>query len=251
MSKRFDGKVVLVTGSTSGMGRTTAERFAKEGAKVVISGRREDDGLTVVASIENVGGSASFFRADVSKEEDVKALVASTVAKYGQIDVLFNNAGVEGKNGPITTLEASDWDFTFGVNVRGTWLVTKHAFPWLAKTKGVIINNSSVAASKGMLGTSIYGASKAAIEAFTRATAIEFAHAGVRVNAVSPGPIATDMGTRFFGSQEALNGFGNTMPAGRPGATDDIADVVLFLASNESSYILGQVIQVDGGFTAK
>jgi len=250
--KRFDSKVVLVLGGNAGIGRAAAEAFAREGAKVVVSARREDQGVAVVQGIQKAGGTAKFIRADVAKEADVQAAIDGTVKEYGRLDVLFNNAGIEGKNGPIAGLSAADFEETFGVNVRGTWLAMKHALPHLAKTKGNIVNNSSVVAEAGFPNFSIYSASKGAVNALTRAAAMEFIPQGIRVNAVAPGPIETDMAARAFGSLEALREVAKAMvPAGAPGAVEDIAEAVLYLASPEARFVVGQVLTVDGGFTAR
>jgi NAD(P)-dependent dehydrogenase (short-subunit alcohol dehydrogenase family) len=249
--KRFEGKVALVTGGNAGIGRATALAFAREGAKVVVSARREAEGIAVVKEIQAAGGSASFVRADVASESDIVAMVAHAVAKFGKLDVVFNNAGVEGKVGPIETLGAADFDETFSINVRGSWLVMKHALPHLTATKGTIVNNSSVVADLGMAGTTIYAASKGAITTLTRTAAIEFAKAGVRVNAVSPGPIQTDMGARFFGSLDNMRGFAQTaVPLGVPGAPNDIAEAVLYLASPQASFVTGQALTLDGGLAS-
>jgi NAD(P)-dependent dehydrogenase (short-subunit alcohol dehydrogenase family) len=249
---RFEGKVVLVTGGNGGIGRATAEAFAREGAKVIVSARRETEGVEVVERIQGAGGAASFVRADVAVEADVVALIAAVVRAHGRLDVVFNNAGVEGKVGPIATLTAADFDQTFDINVRGTWLVMKHALPHLAETRGTIINNASVAADKGMPGTTIYATSKGAINTLTRTAAIEFAAAGVRVNGVSPGPIETDMGARFFGSLDNMRGFARTaVPVGVPGAVSDIAEAVLYLASPAARFVVGQMLHVDGGMSAQ
>lgn len=209
---RFENKVVLVTGGSVGIGLGAAEAFAREGAKVVIAARREAEGIDAVKKIHAAGGTAIFVRADVAVEADVIAMVSQAVAKFGGLDVVFNNAGVEGNVGPIGTLEASDFDHVFDVNVRGTWLVMKHALPHLEKSKGSIVNNSSVVADVGMAGTTLYAASKGAVKTMTRTAAIEFIQRGVRVNAVSPGPIVTDMGSRFFGSIENMQAFARTSP---------------------------------------
>jgi len=250
--KRFEGKVVLVTGGNVGIGRAAALAFAREGASVVVSARRETEGIAVVKEIQMAGGAASFVRADVALESDVAAMVTHAVAKFGKLDVVFNNAGVEGKIGPIETLGAADFDETFGINVRGSWLVMKHALPHLTTTKGAIVNNSSVVADLGMAGTTIYAASKGAITTLTRTAAIEFAKAGVRVNAVSPGPIQTDMGARFFGSLDNMRGFAQTaIPIGIPGEPNDIAEAVLYLASAQASFVTGQALTVDGGLASQ
>lgn len=250
--KRFTGKVVLVTGGSVGIGRAAAEAFAREGAAVVISARRAAEGVAAAERIQAAGGVASFVRADVTSEGDVAALVAETVKQHGRLDVVFNNAGVEGKLGPIATLSVADLDETFAVNVRGTWLVMKHALPHLAVTRGTIVNNASVVADIGVAGTSIYSSSKGAVSAMTRAAAIEFIQAGVRVNAVSPGPIETDMGSRFFGSIDNMRGFAKTaVPVGTPGTPDDIAEGVLYLASPQAAFVVGQILTIDGGMTVQ
>jgi NAD(P)-dependent dehydrogenase (short-subunit alcohol dehydrogenase family) len=250
--KRFDSKVVLVLGGNSGIGRAAAEAFAREGAKVVVSGRREDQGVAVVQGIQKSGGTAKFIRADIAKEDDVKAAVEGTVTAFGQLDVLFNNAGIEGKNGPIGDLSAADVDETFGVNVRGSWLAMKHALPHLAKTRGSIVNNSSMAADIGLPNASIYSASKGAVNALTRSAAMEFIPQGVRVNAVAPGPIETEMAARMFGSLDAFRAyFKSQIPAGGPGVVEDIAEAVLYLASSEARFVVGQILAVDGGVTAR
>lgn len=250
--KKFEGKVVLVTGGSVGIGLGAAEAFSREGARVVISARREGEGIAAVKKIQAAGGVASFVRADVSSEADIIAMIDHTVRTHGALDVVFNNAGVEGKNGPIETLGAADFDHVFDINVRGSWLVMKHALPHLQRSRGTIINNSSVVADMGMAGTTIYSASKGAITTLTRTAAIEFIKSGVRVNAVSPGPIETDMGSRFFGSIENMRGFAATaVPAGTSGSASDIAEAVLFLASPAARFIVGQTLTVDGGLVSQ
>jgi len=250
--RRFDSKVVLVLGGNSGIGRAAAEAFAREGAKVVVSARREDAGIGVVQGILKAGGSAKFVRADVAKDADVKAAVEGTVKEFGQLDVLFNNAGIEGKYGPIAELGVADFDETFDINVRGTWLGMKYALPHLAKTRGNIVNNSSVVADIGFPNTTVYSASKGAVSALTRAAAIEFIGQGVRVNAVAPGPIETDMAARMFGDIKSLREIAKTLvPAGTPGLVEDIAEAVLYLASPAARFVVGQVLTVDGGLTTR
>jgi NAD(P)-dependent dehydrogenase (short-subunit alcohol dehydrogenase family) len=250
--KRFENKVVLVTGGSVGIGKSTVLAFASEGAKVVVASRRETEGIAVVKEAQSQGGTATFVRADVAKESDVAAMIQHTIKTYGRLDVVFNNAGVEGKLGPIETLATQDFDDVFNINVRGTWLVMKHALPHLIESKGVIVNNSSVAADIGFAGTTIYASSKGAITTMTRTAAIEFIKSGVRVNAVSPGPIETDMGSRFFGSIDNMREFAKgAVPIGAPGQTKDIADAVLYLASSESRFIVGQTIAVDGGLVSQ
>ncbi|HUM13502.1 MAG TPA: SDR family oxidoreductase [Myxococcaceae bacterium] len=250
--KRFDSKVVLVLGGNAGIGRAAAEAFAREGARVVVSARREEQGVAVVQAIQKAGGTAKFIRADVAKEADIKAAIDGTVKEFGQLDALFNNAGIEGKNGPIGDLSAGDFDETFAVNARGTWLAMKHALPHLAKTRGTIVNNSSVVGEIGIPNISVYSASKGAVNALTRTAAMEFIPQGVRVNAVAPGPIETDMAARMFGGLEAFRAyFKPQIPAGGPGVVEDVAEAVLYLASPESRFVVGQVLTVDGGVSAR
>lgn len=246
--KRFDGKVVLVTGGGSGIGEATAVAFAREGAKVVVAGRREAQGVAVVKAIQAKGGTASFVRTDLSEEKDVIAAVAFAVKTYGRLDVLFNNAGIAGKVAPIGDLQAADFDATFTTNVRGLWLAMKHALPHLVKTKGSIVNNSSVVADLGFAGTTVYSATKGAVNSLTRTAAIEFIQSGVRVNAVAPGPIATEMAGVVFGSADALQQFAKAhVPAGAAGRPEDIAEAVLYLAAPEAAFVVGQILTVDGG----
>jgi len=250
--KRFESKVVLVLGGNTGIGRAAAEAFAREGAKVVVAARREDQGVAVVQAIHEAGGTAKFIRTDVARDADVKAAIDGTVKEFGQLDVLFNNAGIEGKMGPIGALGAEDFDETFGVNVRGTWLAMKHALPHLVKTKGSIVNNGSVVGEIGFPDATVYSATKGAVHALTRAAAIEFIPQGVRVNAVAPGPIETDMAARVFGGIEGLRAIAKqSVPLGVPGVVEDIAAATLYLASPESRFVVGQVLTVDGGMTAR
>jgi len=250
--KRFESKVVLVLGGSAGIGRATALAFAREGAKVVVAARREDQGVTVVQAIQKEGGTAKFVRTDIAREADVKAVIDSTVKEFGQLDVVFNNAGIEGKVGPIGGLGVGDFDETFEVNVKGTWLAMKHALPYLVKTQGTIVNTGSVNGEVGFPGTSILSATKGAVHALTRAAAIEFIPQGVRVNAVAPGPIETDLAARAFGGVDELRAAAKQLvPVGKPGAVEDIAAATLYLASPESRFVVGQVLVVDGGMTVR
>lgn len=246
-------RVVLITGATSGIGRATALKFAAAGAKVVVSGRREAEGQAVVAEIKSVGGEASFVKADVAKEAEVKTVVAKTVEIYGRLDVAFNNAGVE-LTGSIVEAEEPDFHRVFDINVWGVLSSMKHEIPEMIKGGGgAIINTSSIAGHIGMPGAAVYIASKHAVEGLTKTAALEHAQQGIRVNAVAPGGIATDMIDRFAGPEgsEMRDGLAQMHPLARLGTPDEIADAVLFLASDAASFITGESLKVDGGFVAQ
>ena len=245
-------KIILITGGTSGIGKATALKFAAAGAKVVVSGRRDSEGQAVVTEIKAAGGEAIFIKADIAIEAEVAALVAQTVATYGRIDIAFNNAGVE-LSGPITEASEADYRRVFDINVWGILASMKHEVPVMLKQGGgVIINTSSVAGQIGMAGAGIYIASKHAVDGLTKAAAIEYAKQGIRVNAVSPGAIVTDMLDRFTGgSAEATSYMNSLHPIGRLGRAEEIANAVFFLASDEASFITGTALAVDGGFLAQ
>ncbi len=246
-------KVILITGGTSGIGKTTALKFGAAGAKVVVSGRRESEGQAVVAEIAAAGGEAIFIKADVAVESDIAALVAKTVETYGRIDIAFNNAGVE-LTGAITDVSEVDYRKVFDINVWGVLAAMKHEIPVMLKQGGgVIINTSSIAGQIGMAGAGVYVASKHAVDGLTKAAAIEYAKQGIRVNAVSPGAIVTDMLNRFTGggSDEAIQYMNSLHPVGRLGHSEEIANAVFFLASDDASFITGTTLAVDGGFLAQ
>jgi len=253
MQTSFQNKVVLITGATSGIGKTSALAFAKAGAKVVVSGRRETEGQAVVSGIKAAGGEATFVKADVAVEAEVAALVAKTVATYGRIDIAFNNAGVE-ITCPIVDATEADYRRAFDINVWGVLTSMKHEIPVMLKQgAGVIINTSSVAGHVGMGGASIYVASKHAVEGLTKSAAMEYAKQGIRVNAVAPAAIETDMLDRFTGggNADALSYMRSLHPVGRLGRSEEIANAVLFLASDAASFITGTSLNVDGGFLAQ
>jgi NAD(P)-dependent dehydrogenase (short-subunit alcohol dehydrogenase family) len=249
-NKRFSGKVALVTGGTSGIGKTTAIEFARAGAKVVLTGRREKEGAQVVEEIKKVGGGAAFVRADVAKDVDVKAMVDFTVDKFGRLDVAFNNAGVEWK-GPLDQATEAEYRRIFDINVWGVLNSMRYEIPAMLKNGGgAIVNNSSVAGHVGLAEVSIYTASKHAVEGLTKSVALEFAKRNIRINAVAPGAIATEMFARFAG--DALRDQITSMvPAGRVGASEEIAAAVLYLCSDDAKFTVGTTLVVDGGFMAQ
>ena len=245
--------VVLITGALTGIGRATAIAFAREGNRVVVSGRREEAGHALAAELRALGAEAEFLRADVRFEAEVRNVVEQTIERFGRIDVAVNNAGTEGQMAPIVEQSAANYEDTFSVNVLGTLLSVKHEMrAMLAQGSGSIINLSSVAGQVGIAGASVYVASKHAVEGITKSAALEGATAGVRVNAVAPGPVATEMFDRFAGnSEEGKASFLATIPARRAATPEEIAQTIVFLASDKARYLTGQCIAVDGGYTAQ
>jgi NAD(P)-dependent dehydrogenase (short-subunit alcohol dehydrogenase family) len=244
--------VVLITGATTGIGRATALAFAKEGARIVGSGRRDEEGQELVAELRKLGAQAEFVRSDVRHEDDVRSLVDKTVARFGRLDVAVNTAGTEGKPGPLTEQTAETYAATFDTNVLGTLLSMKHELRvMLAQGEGSIVNISSTYGHTGAAGASVYSASKHAVEGLTKSAALEAAASGVRVNLVAPGPTDTGMLNRFTGSDERKAGLVATVPLNRLGRPDEIAQTIVFLASAKASFITGASYLVDGGKTAQ
>ena len=243
--------VVLITGALTGIGRATALAFAQEGSRVVVSGRRDDAGQALVAELRALGAEAEFVRADVRREDDVRNLVDKTVERFGRLDVAVNNAGTEGQPGPLIEQSAETYAPTFDTNVLGTILSLKHEMRvMLAQGHGSIVKLSSTMGSRGATGASMYVASKHAVEGLTKAAALEGAAAGVRVNAVAPGLVDTALLSRFTGSAERKAGLVAGVPAKRAGRPEEIAQTILFLASDKVDYLTGQIIGVNGGKTA-
>ena len=243
--------VVLITGALTGIGRATAIAFAKQGARVVVSGRHDKEGKELVEALRILGAEADFVRADVRKEEEVRALVDQTIARFGRLDVAVNNAGTEGRGGLITDQTAESYAATFDTNVLGLILSMKHEVRAMqGQGSGSIINISSTYGHEGAAGASIYAGSKHAVEGITRSVAREIAKSGIRVNGVAPGPTDTGMLTRFTGTAEKKAALVTGVPMGRLGLTEELANAIVFIASDEASYITGHVLNVDGGHTA-
>ena len=243
--------VVLITGALTGIGRATALAFAKEGARLMVSGRRDDAGSALVAELRATGVEAEFVRADVRHEDDVQALVDKTVARFGRLDVAINNAGTEGKLGPLTEQTTESYAAAFDTNVLGTLLSMKHEMRVMqAQGSGSIVNLSSTMGQRGAANASLYTASKHAVEGLTKSGALEGAPFGVRVNAVAPGPVDTELLTRFTGSPERKAGLVAGVPLKRAGKPQEIADAIVFVASDKASFITGQTLGVNGGKTA-
>lgn len=251
MEKIFDGKVAIVTGGSFGIGRASAIAFARRGAKVLIADWIEDQETLKV--INSFGGLAQNFKCDVSNESDVRKMVQYAVDTYGGLDLAFNNAGIEGTQGRTHECTQENWDKTINVNLKGVWLCMKYEIPFMLKAgKGVIINNASVAGMVGFPGIPAYVASKHGILGLTQNAALEYAKQGLRVNAICPGVIKTPMIDRFTGnSKEAEKQFENLEPVGRLGEPEEIAETVMWLCSDAASFITGDSIAVDGGWTAQ
>jgi NAD(P)-dependent dehydrogenase (short-subunit alcohol dehydrogenase family) len=247
-------KVALVTGGTSGIGRATAIAFAKQGAKVVIAGRRQHEGEETLQMVKAAGSDGLFIRADVSDEAQVQDMVDKTVAKFGRLDYAFNNAGTEGQPGPFTEQTVANYDRIMDINVKGLFLSMKHEIAQMLKNGGgAIVNNASIAGLIGFPGLSVYSASKHAVLGLTKTAALEFAKSNIRINAVNPGAIQTDMVDRFTGA--GPEGMKDTLasfhPVGRIGTADEVASGVVYLCSEGASFITGQSLTIDGGFTAQ
>jgi len=243
--------VVLITGALTGIGRATAIAFAHEGARIVISGRRDEAGQELVDELRFLEAEAEYWRSDVRHEDQVRALIDKTVARFGRLDVAVNNAGTEGKPGPVIEQTAESYAATFDTNVLGTLLSMKHELRvMMPQGHGSIINVSSTYGRFGAAGASIYAASKHAIEGLTQSAALEAAEFGVRVNVVAPGPIDTGMLTRFTGNDERKAGLVSSVPLKRMGKPEEIAQIIVFLASDKASFSTGATFAADGGKSA-
>ena len=243
--------VVLITGALTGIGRAAALAFAAEGSRIVVSGRHEEAGQALATELRALGAEAAFVRADVRHEDDVRSLIDQTVKRFGRIDAAVNAAGTEGQPGPVVDQTPESYAATFDTNVLGTLLSMKHELRVMQpQGRGSIVNISSTYGHEGAAGSSVYVASKHAVEGMTKSAALEAAGSGVRVNAVAPGPIETGMLNRFTGTAEKKAALVKTVPLGRVGDPADIARAAVFLASEKASFITEQILTVDGGKTA-
>jgi NAD(P)-dependent dehydrogenase (short-subunit alcohol dehydrogenase family) len=243
--------VVLITGALTGIGRATALAFANEGARLVVSGRREAEGKALETELHELGAEVEFVFADVRREQDVSHLVDRAVARFGRLDIAINNAGTEGTPGPLTGVSMESYSARFDTNVLGVVLSLKHELRIMqAQGSGSIVNISSTMGERGAANLSLYTASKHAVEGLTKSAALEGAAYGVRVNAVAPGPTETAMLDRLTGSAEKKAAFFAAVPLKRGALPAEIADAIVFVASNKAAYISGQIIRVNGGKTA-
>ena len=247
----MDKPVVLITGGLTGIGRAAAVAFAKMGAKVVVAGRRDEAGKELVKELRSLGAEAEFINTDVRAEDDVRNMVDKTIARFGRIDVAVNNAATEGQVGPITDQTAESFAATFETNVLGVVLSMKHEVRAMqVQGRGSIINISSTYGHEGAAFASIYVGAKHAVEGITKSVALEIAKSGIRVNAVAPGPTDTGMLTRFTGTVENKAALATQVPLGRLGLSEEVADGIVFIASDEARFITGHVLNVDGGHSA-
>jgi NAD(P)-dependent dehydrogenase (short-subunit alcohol dehydrogenase family) len=243
--------VVLITGALTGIGRATALAYAKEKANIVVSGRHDEAGQALASQLRAMGAEAVFIRADVRHEHEVHALVEQTIARFGRLDIAVNNAGTEGKPAPVTDVTPETFTALFETNVLGTLIGMKHELRAMqAQGSGSIVNVSSTMGERGAANLSLYTGSKHAVEGITKSAALEAAAYGVRVNAVAPGPTDTDMLTRLTGTEERKAAFYAAVPMKRGGKPEEIADAIIFVASDKASFMTGQIIRVNGGKTA-
>src|SRR5579864_3141045 len=252
MATELRGKVAIVTGGTSGIGRDTAVLFAKSGAKVVVAGRREAEGKETIALVHSAGGDGFFVKTDVSHAAEVETLVRKTVEKFGRLDIAFNNAGIEGSLTPIAEQSEEDWDRTIGINLKGVWLCLKYEIQQMLKQGGggAIVNMASVAGLIGSSGFATYCASKHGVMGLTKSAALETARHGIRINVVCPAVIQTPMGERIFGGPDIKPYAVSLHPIGRFGRPMEIAEGVVWMCSDHASFMTGQSLVLDGGFLA-
>jgi NAD(P)-dependent dehydrogenase (short-subunit alcohol dehydrogenase family) len=251
MTGELNGKVALVTGGTSGIGRETAVLFAKSGAKVVVAGRRQAEGNETVEMMRDAGGDGLFVKADVSNAQEVEALVQKAAEKFGRLDIAFNNAGVEGVWSPLTQQTEEDFDRTINVNLKGVWLCLKYEIKQMLKQGGgAIVNMASTMGMVGAAGSSAYSASKHGVIGLTKSAALENAKRRIRVNAVCPGFIETPMADRTLRVPSVHKYVVGCHPIGRLGTSAEIAEAVVWMCSDRASFMTGQALVLDGGFLA-
>jgi NAD(P)-dependent dehydrogenase (short-subunit alcohol dehydrogenase family) len=252
MTTELRGKVTIVTGGTSGIGRDAAVLFAKAGAKVVVAGRREVEGKETIDLVRAASGDGLFVKTDISLAAEVQALVRKTVEKFGRLDIAFNNAGIEGSLIPIAEQSEEDWDRTIDINLKGTWLCLKYEIQQMLKQGGggAIVNMASVAGLIGAAGFATYCASKHGVMALTKSAALETAQSGIRINVVCPAVIETPMAERIFGEPEIRKHFIGMHPIGRFGTPMEVAEAVVWMCSDRASFMTGQSLVLDGGFLA-
>jgi NAD(P)-dependent dehydrogenase (short-subunit alcohol dehydrogenase family) len=251
MKTDLSGKTALITGGTSGIGRETAMQFAKAGARVVVAGRRETEGEKTVELVRAEGGQGFFVKADVSQGAEVEMLVKKTVDKFGRLDIAFNNAGIEGAWAPIAVQSEVDFDSVININLKGVWLCLKYEIrQMMAQGGGVIVNMSSVAGLLGFAGAGAYIASKHGVLGLTKTAALETAKSNIRVNAVCPAVVETAMAERLFGAPDIQKFVLGQHPIGRLGRPEEIANAVVWMCSDGASFMTGQSLVLDGGFTA-
>jgi NAD(P)-dependent dehydrogenase (short-subunit alcohol dehydrogenase family) len=253
--EEFAGRVVLVTGAGSGIGRTTAEAFAKQGAYVAVADIDVISAEETERRINAAGGTATFFRVDVSNADDVQAMVTSVVARYGRLDHAFNNAGVTQTSQPLGVQSEDTYDRVFDVSVRGVWLCMRAEINQMLKQgSGSIVNMGSMSSLVGIAGLTTYTASKHAVLGLTRGAALDYARAGIRINGVAPGTINTPMIDRFVelaGTEDVMDPIRAAHPIGRTGRPEEVAEAVMWLASDASSFVVGHMLAVDGGYSAQ
>ncbi len=246
----MDKPVVLITGALTGIGRATAFAFARQGGQVVVAGRHDEAGTALAEEVRAFCSEAEFIKADVRNDDDVRALVDQAVAQFGRLDVAVNNAGTEGQGGPITEQTAESYAATFDTNVLGVILSMKHEVRVMRdQGGGSIVNISSTYGHNGAPGASVYVGSKHAVEGITKSVALETAKSGIRINAVAPGPTDTGMLTRFTGTPQNKANLAAEVPMGRLARTEELANAIVFIASDQASYVTGHIFDVDGGHT--
>ncbi len=252
MTTGLEGKVALVTGGTSGIGRETAILFAKAGVKVVVAGRREPEGEQTIELVRAAGSDGLFVKADVSKASEVDALIRKAAEKFGRLDIAFNNAGIEGVWVPIVRQSEEDWDRTIDINLKGVWLCLKYEIRQMLKQGGggAIVNMSSVMGLTGSAGAAAYSASKHGVIGLTKAAALENARSGIRINAVCPATVETPLSERLFGAPAVHKYVLSCHPIGRFGKPAEIAEAVVWMCSDRASFMTGQSLVLDGGFLA-